>query len=67
MADDDLLIGAEAIGRLFHIRRALDLWVLQPANHPFEGKADVGGGILRAVEGVSYRFMNFVEVAVPAA
>ena len=65
MADDDLVIEAEAIVRLFHIRRALDLWVLQPANHPFEGKADVADGFLRAVEGVSYRFVNFVEVTAP--
>ena len=30
VADDDVLIEAGAISRLFHVRRALDAWVLQP-------------------------------------
>ena len=60
MADDDLLIDADAILRLFRIRRALDLWVLQPANDRNKGKAEIQA--LRAEQGVSYRFVNFVEV-----
>jgi len=60
VADDDLLIDADAILRLFRIRRALDLWVLQPANDRNKGKAEIQA--LRAEQGVSYRFVNFVEV-----
>ena len=30
VADDDVLLEADAITRLFRLRRALDVWVLQP-------------------------------------
>lgn len=64
VADDDLEgLGAHAIACLFQARRALDVWYLQPANHPEIGKADIDG--TRAEKGVSHRFVNFCEVTAP--
>ncbi len=64
VADDDLRIGPADISALFHTRRRWDLWLLQPANHPERGKADIGE--LRAEPGSHrYRTTNFVEVTAP--
>jgi hypothetical protein len=57
VADDDLLIDADAILRLFRIRRALDLWVLQPANDRNKRKAEI-----QALRAEHRAFVNFVEV-----
>lgn len=63
VADDDLGIDGAAISALFALRRAHDLWVLQPANHATQGKADIPE--TRAQPGVAYRLVNFVEVTAP--
>ena len=63
VADDDLLIDAASINALFRFRRAHDLWLLQPANHATEGKADFRE--LRQESGCEGRLVNFVEVTAP--
>lgn len=64
VADDDLQgLCAADFGRLFAYRRAHDLWVLQPANHPSLGKADIAE--LRQDASCALRFVNFVEVTCP--
>jgi hypothetical protein len=62
VADDDVIIDAEAISKLFLARRELDVWVMAPANSA-AGKADIAG--LRAQDGFSHRFVNFIEVTTP--
>jgi hypothetical protein len=63
VADDDLRIDADSISSLFHLRRAHDLWLLQPANATHVGKADIPE--TRAELGVSHRLVNFCEVTAP--
>ena len=64
VADDDLQgIDADGLSALFHARRHLDAWVLQPANNPMAGKADIRE--TQAQPGIAYRFVNFCEVTAP--
>ena len=60
--DDDILIGAEDINRLFELRAELDLWLLQPAFSPW-GK--VSHPITRVVRTARLRYTNFVENTCP--
>jgi hypothetical protein len=60
--DDDILIDASAISRLFEIRARYDLWVLQPAFHP---RGKISHPITRARPGVFLRYTNFVEMNCP--
>jgi hypothetical protein len=56
--DDDILIAPDEITRLFELRAALDLWLLQPAFSPL-GK--VSHPITRVVRTARLRYTNFVE------
>ena len=60
--DDDILIGAAQINRLFKIRKKYDLWILQPA---FETKGKISHRITRVNPYTSLRYTNFVEVTCP--
>jgi hypothetical protein len=60
--DDDILIRAAQINRLFKIRKKYDLWVLQPA---FDRKGKISHRITRVNRYASLRYTNFVEVACP--
>lgn len=60
--DDDLLIGARALNRLFEIREQHDLWLLQPAFRPI-GK--VSWDITRVRPGSQLRYTSFVEMTCP--
>ena len=62
VADDDLLISATQISRLFDLRAALDLWALQPAFSPL-GK--ISWPITRAQWQCDFRYTNFVEMTCP--
>ena len=64
VADDDLAqLDGDALSGLFALRRAHDLWLLQPANHATLGKADFQE--LRARPGATLRLVNFIEVTAP--
>ena len=60
--DDDILIDAEAISRLFELRERFDLWVLQPA---FDATGKISHPITRAQPDFLLRYVNFVEVTCP--
>lgn len=60
--DDDILISAAKINRLFKIRKKYDLWVLQPA---FDPKGKISHRITRFNPYTSLRYTNFVEVTCP--
>jgi hypothetical protein len=61
--DDDVVMDAGGISTLFAARRRLDLWLLQPAYDPLEGKCDAYPD-LRA-QPYAHRLVNFVEVTCP--
>ncbi len=60
--DDDILIRAAQINRLFKIRKKYDLWILQPA---FEPKGKISHRITRVNPYTLLRYTNFVEVTCP--
>ena len=60
--DDDILISAAQINRLFKIRKKYDLWILQPA---FDPKGKISHRITRVNLYTSLRYTNFVEVTCP--
>ena len=60
--DDDIVIDASGITRLFAIRRELDLWVLQPA---FRLSGKVSWPITAVHPTAKLRYTNFVEMACP--
>lgn len=60
--DDDVIIEADAIDRLFALSRALDLWVCQPA---FSRRGKISWPITKAHPSCRYRFTNFVEMTCP--
>jgi hypothetical protein len=62
VADDDLLISGTQISRLFDVRAASDLWILQPAFSPL-GK--ISWPITRAQWHCEFRYTNFVEMTCP--
>lgn len=60
--DDDIVIGAGGLTRLFDIRRELDLWALQPA---FRVAGKVSWDITRIQPAARLRYTNFVEMTCP--
>jgi hypothetical protein len=60
--DDDILIDATGITRLFRIRQELDLWALQPAFR-LSGKVSWPITVVQAT--ARLRFTNFIEMACP--
>ena len=62
VADDDLIITGPAINRLFELRQAYDLWVLQPA---FDMQSRISHRVTRKQPWSLLRYTNFVEVTCP--
>ncbi len=60
--DDDILIDATGITRLFEIRRELDLWAVQPA---FRLSGKVSWPITELHATAKLRYTNFIEMACP--
>lgn len=60
--DDDIVIDATGITRLFEIRRELDLWALQPA---FRLRGKVSWDITSVHATAKLRYTNFIEMACP--
>jgi hypothetical protein len=60
--DDDIVIDAGGITRLFEIRRELDLWALQPA---FRWNGKVSWDITAVHSTAKLRYTNFLEMACP--
>jgi hypothetical protein len=60
--DDDIVIDASGITRLFEIRRELDLWALQPA---FRWAGKVSWDITAVHSTAKLRYTNFLEMACP--
>ncbi|MEC9376229.1 MAG: hypothetical protein VYA80_07670 [Pseudomonadota bacterium] len=60
--DDDIIIDADGISRLFEVLEEYDLTILQPAFLPF-GK--VSHPVTRQVFGKKLRFVDFIEVTCP--
>jgi hypothetical protein len=60
--DDDILIDATGLTRLFEIRREHDLWVLQPA---FRLTGKVSWDITRVSPAAQLRYTNFIEMTCP--
>jgi hypothetical protein len=60
--DDDIVIDATGITRLFEIRRELDLWALQPA---FRLAGKVSWDITAVHPTAKLRYTNFIEMACP--
>jgi hypothetical protein len=60
--DDDIVIDATAITRLFEIRRELDLWALQPA---FRLAGKVSWDITAVHAMAKLRYTNFIENTCP--
>lgn len=60
--DDDVVIKAGGITRLFEIRRDFDLWVLQPA---FRLGGKISWDITRVQPATKLRYTNFVEMTCP--
>jgi hypothetical protein len=60
--DDDIVIDAGGITRLFEIRRELDLWALQPA---FRLAGKVSWDITAVHATAKLRYTNFIEMACP--
>jgi len=60
--DDDIVIDASGLTRLFEIRRELDLWVLQPA---FRLAGKVSWEITAVHPMAKLRYTNYIEMACP--
>ena len=60
--DDDVLIRARDIDRLFAIRAAHDLWLLQPA---FDPRGKISWEITKVNPHCRLRYTNFVEMTCP--
>jgi hypothetical protein len=60
--DDDILIDATGLTRLFAIRREFDLWALQPA---FRLSGKVSWDITRVRPTARLRYTNFIEMTCP--
>jgi hypothetical protein len=60
--DDDVLIRASDIDRLFAIRAAHDLWLLQPA---FDPRGKISWEITKVNPHCRLRYTNFVEMTCP--
>lgn len=60
--DDDIVIDATGISRLFQIRENLDLWLLQPA---FASGSKLAHKITQSRPDTLLRYVNFVELTCP--
>jgi len=60
--DDDIIINASSISRLFEIREKYDIWVLQPA---FDLTSKISHPINRVKPFTFLRYTNFIEVTCP--
>jgi hypothetical protein len=60
--DDDIVIKANAISRLFKIREQYDFWILQPA---FDPRGKISHPITQVQPKFFLRYTNFVEVTCP--
>jgi hypothetical protein len=60
--DDDIIISADAVTRLFDIRREFDLWALQPA---FRVSGKISWDITRVRPTARLRYTNFIEMTCP--
>jgi hypothetical protein len=60
--DDDILIDATGITRLFELRREFDLWALQPA---FRLAGKISWHITEVHATAKLRYTNFIEMACP--
>lgn len=60
--DDDIVINATGLTRLFAIRRELDLWALQPA---FRLAGKISWNITRVQPTARLRYTNFIEMTCP--
>jgi Protein of unknown function (DUF707) len=60
--DDDIIIDAGKINRLFDIRSKYDLWIIQPA---FDPRGKISHRITQANAGTFIRYTNFVEMNCP--
>ncbi len=60
--DDDIVIEADALTRLFGIRREFDLWALQPA---FRVSGKISWDITRVRPTARLRYTNFIEMTCP--
>ncbi len=62
VVDDDIVIDATGITRLFEIRREFDLWALQPA---FRLTGKISWRITEVHAMAKLRYTNFIEMACP--
>lgn len=62
LMDDDIVIDATGITRLFELRRQLDLWALQPA---FRLSGKISWDITAVHPTAKLRYTNFIEMACP--
>ena len=60
--DDDIIIGADGLTRLFDVRRELDLWALQPA---FRISGKLSWDITRVRPTTRLRYTDFIEMTCP--
>ncbi len=60
--DDDIIIDASAISRLFEIHEKYDLWLLQPT---FDPKGKISHNITKTNPDTFMRYTNFVEMTCP--
>jgi len=60
--DDDILIDANGLTRLFEIRREHNLWIVQPA---FRLAGKVSWDITRLAPATRLRYTNFIEMTCP--
>jgi hypothetical protein len=60
--DDDIIIGADGLTRLFDLRRELDLWALQPA---FRISGKLSWNITRVRPTTRLRYTDFIEMTCP--
>ena len=60
--DDDILIDADGLTRLFEIRTQHDLWVIQPA---FRLSGKISWDITRVSPTTQLRYTNFIEMTCP--
>jgi hypothetical protein len=60
--DDDIIIGADGLTRLFEVRREFDLWALQPA---FRISGKLSWNITRVCPTTRLRYTDFIEMTCP--
>ncbi|HEY1214909.1 MAG TPA: hypothetical protein VGE93_14865 [Bryobacteraceae bacterium] len=60
--DDDILIDANGLTRLFEIRKEHDLWIVQPA---FRLTGKISWDITRVTPAAQLRYTNFIEMTCP--